>query len=184
MIRPRKPPLNEYSFTLILDGVDEVEELETGIYGAGCDDALIGMRGGIAFVDFDREAESLSAAIMSAIDDVRRIKGVSVLRIEPDDLVNMSEIAARLGQSRESIRKYINSERCSGDFPAPISNVTGRSMRWRWNEVAKWLIANGKLADNPTLREATLVSKLNAALELRRLTTSKRELREVLQLVE
>lgn len=173
-----------YSFTLILAGDVSLEELEASIYGAGCDDTLVGMRNGIAFVDFDREAESLSAAIMSAIDDIKAIKGATVLRIEPDDLVNMSEIATRLNQSRESIRKYINNERRAGGFPAPISNVTGRSMRWRWNEVAKWLIANGKLADDHTLREATLVSKLNAALELRRMTSSKKELREVLQLVE
>jgi predicted DNA-binding transcriptional regulator AlpA len=184
MIKAKKTPLHEYSLTLILDGVESWEELEAGIYGAGCDDTLVGMRSGIAFVDFDREAESLSAAIMSAIDDIKTIQGVSILRIEPDDVVNMSEIAARLGQSRESIRKYINNERRSGGFPAPVSNVTGRSMRWRWNEVAKWLIANGKLPDNPTLREATLVSKLNTALELRRMTSSKKELREVLQLVE
>jgi predicted DNA-binding transcriptional regulator AlpA len=183
MIRSKKP-LNEYAFTLIVDGVDSLEELEAGIYGAGCDDALVGMRGGVAFVDFDREAESLGSAILSAIEDVKSIKGVSIMRIEPDDVVNMSEIAARLNQSRESIRKYINNERRAGGFPAPISNVTGKSMRWRWNEVAKWLIANGKLKDDPTLREATLVSKLNAALELRRLTASKKELREVLQFVD
>jgi predicted DNA-binding transcriptional regulator AlpA len=183
MIRIKKP-LNEYSFTLILDGPADLDTMEAAIYGVGCDDALVGIRSGVAFVDFDRMAESLSAAIVSAIDDIKKVHGVSVLRIEPDDVVNMSEIARRLDQSRESIRKYINSERRSGGFPAPISNVTGRSMRWRWNEVAKWLIANGKLADNPTLREASLISKLNAALELRRLTANKKELREVLQFVE
>lgn len=183
MVRSKKEQ-HAYSFMLILDGVDDMDALEAGVYGAGCDDVLVGIRGGVGFVDFDREAESLSAAIVSAIEDIKKIDGVSVLRIEPDDLVNMSEIAARLGQSRESIRKYINSERRSGGFPAPVSNVKGRSMRWRWSEVAKWLIANGKLPDDPTLREATLVSKLNAALELRRMTSSKKELREVLQLVE
>jgi predicted DNA-binding transcriptional regulator AlpA len=183
MIRIKKPT-NKYSFTLVLDGPVELDTLEASIYGAGCDDAMVGVRSGVAFVDFDREATSLSEAMVSAIEDIKRINGVSVLRIEPDDLVNMSEIARRLGQSRESIRKYINSERRAGGFPTPISNVTGRSMRWRWNEVANWLIANGKLADNPTLREASLISKLNAALELRRLTASKKELREVLQFVE
>ncbi len=161
-----------------------MDELEAGFYGAGCDDALVGMRSGIAFVAFDREAQSLLAAIVSAIEDVKSIKGATVLRIEPDDLVNMSEIAARLHQSRESIRKYINNERRAGGFPAPISSVTGRSMRWRWNEVARWFAEQGKMEDNPMLREATLVSKLNAALELRRMTSSKKELREVLQLVE
>jgi hypothetical protein len=76
---------------------------------------------------------------------MKAIKGVSIQRIEPDDLVNMSEIAARLNQS----------ERASAS--------TSTAMRWRWNEVAQWLIANGELPDCPILREAMLVSKLNAA---------------------
>jgi hypothetical protein len=42
------------------------------LYEAGCDDALIGMRDGVAFADFIREANSFTEAIQSAIRDVER----------------------------------------------------------------------------------------------------------------
>ncbi len=170
----------EHSFTLILSGVKSLDDLEAGVYGAGCDDALVGMRSGIPYVAFDREAESLFAAIQSAIRDVRKA-GLEIVRIEPDDLVSMSEIARRANQSRESVSKYVKGKRQAGGFPAPISGVTGNSMRWRWSEVARWLADKGQIEDAPA-QDAAVVSKLNAAIELRRLTTSEAELKEILQL--
>lgn len=185
MAKASKAAKQEYSFTLILSGVKSIDELEAGIYGAGCDDASIGYRCGIPFVAFDREADSMRSALESAISDVRAIGShIGIVRIEPDDVVNMSQIAKRIRQSRESIRKYVKDERKGGKFPAPVSNVTGSSMRWRWTEVAGWLSENVQTINAPALAEAAEVSKLNAALELRRLTKTKAELLKVLQLVQ
>jgi len=171
-----------FSFTLILTGgIESLEQLEIGIYGAGCDDALVGMASGTAFVAFDREAESLSAAVESAIRDVRNIQGVEIDHIEPDDIVSMADIARRVGQSRESIRKYINGERGDLPFPRPISNVTGDSTRWRWSDVADWLNKTGK-AESSCVQEAKFLSRLNAAFSLERLSSNEREVRQVLKL--
>jgi hypothetical protein len=61
----------EYEFTLILSGVQELTpELLDAFYEAGCDDALIGMRDGKAYAEFCREAESLPEAVASAMKDV------------------------------------------------------------------------------------------------------------------
>jgi hypothetical protein len=180
MTKVRSVVKQEHSFTLVLSGAKSLDDLEAGIYGAGCDDALIGMRCGIPYVTFDREAKSLFAAIQSAIQDVKKA-GFQVARIEPDDLVSMSEIARRAKRSRESVSKYVKGQRQAGGFPAPISGVTANAMRWRWSEVARWLADKGQLEAAPA-HDAALVSRLNAALELRRLTASESELQKVLQL--
>lgn len=58
-------------------------------------------------------------------------------RVEPDDLVTMSEIAERRGRSRESVRVLVAGRRGRGDFPAPVSHLRSRSRLWRWPEVAE-----------------------------------------------
>ena len=63
----------EYEFTLTLSGVQELNrEVLDAFYEAGCDDALIGMRDGVAYADFCREADSRQEAVLSATQDVRK----------------------------------------------------------------------------------------------------------------
>ena len=71
-----------HHFTLIVDGPD----LQDGaiidrLFEAGCDDAAIGRSDGIQYVDFDREAASFDEAALSAVRDVERVDGVSVVRL-------------------------------------------------------------------------------------------------------
>ncbi len=74
---PSDSNTDTYSFTLILSGVEDITpELENGIYGGGCDDALLGMTEGAIFLDFDREAGSLMEAITSAIKQVENAPGL------------------------------------------------------------------------------------------------------------
>ncbi len=61
----------DYQFTLILKNVDEnTPNLEDSLYEAGCNDALINFRNGTVSLDFDRKANSIDDAVMSAIRDV------------------------------------------------------------------------------------------------------------------
>lgn len=60
-----------YSFTLRVAGVHELDEkLEDALFEAGCDDALLSTREGELQIAFDREADNLLAAVVSAINDV------------------------------------------------------------------------------------------------------------------
>jgi hypothetical protein len=60
-------------FTLILSGVPKLtDEGADAPFEAGCGDALVGTRDGVVFLDFSREAESLRAAMLSAIADVEK----------------------------------------------------------------------------------------------------------------
>lgn len=157
--------MSEYSFTLVIDGVLDDETLDE-LFEAGCDDATFGAVDGAHYADFDREAPSLGEALSSAIADVESVPGLRVRRVEPDDLVTMSEIAERLDRSRESVRLLIAGERGSGDFPAPVSHLRRRNRLWRWSDVAAWA---GE-ADGDDLAKARLIAAVNAALELRTAT--------------
>jgi hypothetical protein len=65
--------MKKHAFTIVLQGVAELtEELETALYEAGCDDALVWKSQGKVGLDFIRAAESKSEAIQSAIKDIKR----------------------------------------------------------------------------------------------------------------
>ncbi len=58
---------------LVLSGVPEPDErLENALFEAGCDDGTLAFRNGVGYLEFDRQAPSLDAAILSAIGDVER----------------------------------------------------------------------------------------------------------------
>ncbi|MHC4473820.1 MAG: helix-turn-helix transcriptional regulator [Planctomycetota bacterium] len=184
----RGPVAEVHTFTLALSGVSGLTpDTQDALFEAGCDDALFGLRDGVAFLDFDREAGSLSEAVFSAILDVARSGiGARVLRIEPDDLVSASEIARRLGRSRESIRLLIRGDRGPGRFPPPVSSLRGTSRLWSWVDVVTWF-ADEHRADeiDPETRERTrLIALVNAALALRRWNRDSSILNEIRQLLD
>jgi hypothetical protein len=173
-----------HTFTLVLVGLRELtDEVADALYQADCDDALVGSRDGVVFLDFDREAPSFREAVLSAIADVERAgTGARVAHVEPDDLVTMSEIARRLRRTRESVRQLVGGLRGPGDFPPPAANLKQRSPIWRWTDVSRWfrerLGVEGPPAAAP---EGTHVAAINAALDVRRLTQDAREARLLLE---
>jgi hypothetical protein len=172
----------EYEFTLILSGIAELtREVLDAFYEVGCDDALIGMRDGIAYAEFCREADSFCDAALSAIRDVESSgAGVRMEHIEPDEFVTMSEIARRLDITREGVRKRVSGERGPGNFPPPVGCLTTRSPLWRWTDVLKWhrtiLKSHAGVieptasvpGDAPVEELGPQVAVLNAALDLRK----------------
>jgi hypothetical protein len=166
------PTRTTHSFTLILSGDGELtEDLQDAFSGAGCDDALLGSRGGVLYLDFDREAASLDEAVLSAIADAERAgTGRRVVRVESGDLVTAGEIARRAGRSRESIRLYALGKRGPGGFPAPAARARSRSPLYRWSDVAGWLAGAAAVGPEQVPPDAGTVELINAALDVRRLT--------------
>jgi len=163
-----------YSFCLILQGASDLTpEIADALYEAGCDDALVGSRGGVLFVEFDREAPSSAEAIISAIRQIESAGvGLTVVRVEPDELVSTAEIADRVGLNRETIRLYAMGRRGPGTFPPPVARLRSRSPLYRWTDVAPWLAHHGGTAAASAIAEldtAALIGMLNAAFDLRRL---------------
>ena len=64
--------MKKYEFSLILKGSPELtEEIADQLFEAGCDDGTPGTCNGVFSIDFHREADSLEAAINSAIKNVK-----------------------------------------------------------------------------------------------------------------
>jgi hypothetical protein len=158
-----------FNFVLVLRGASEPDSrLEDALYEAGCDDAILSFRNGIAYLEFDREAGSLEKAIVSAVRDVERADaGIQVIRVEPGDLVNGPEIARRVQVTREYIRLLAQGRRGKGDFPAPQSGITGKTLVWSWAEVVGWLFQHDMLEEKFLVDMAETIRDLNDALELR-----------------
>ena len=159
--------MRTHTFVLTLEPPEEVTpELEDALFEAGCDDAALGRSGGTVYLEFDREAPTFLDAVLSAIRDVQGGTGARVARLEPDELVTASEIAHRLGRSRESVRLLVEGERGPGGFPAPVSGTRRRTRFWRWSEVAEWLDAHGIATGRQ--EEARVIAAINGALDLTR----------------
>lgn len=132
----------EYEFTLKFKlppadtSADNLIEL---LGAAGCDDALIGIgKTGRIALNFTREAESASAAVLSAIADVQRaIPGARLIEAAPD-YVGLTDVAELLGMSRQNMRKLMTSYL---DFPCPIHE--GSSQIWHLESVLQWLSRSG-----------------------------------------
>ena len=74
--------MKKYEFSLILKGSpDLTEEIADELFEAGCDDGTPGTCRGVFSIDFHREAESLEAALNSAITNVKSA-GYDVERVE------------------------------------------------------------------------------------------------------
>jgi len=74
--------MNKYEFCLILKGSPELtEEIADELFKSGCDDGTPGTCNGVFSISFHREADSLEAAINSAIQNVKTT-GQVVERVE------------------------------------------------------------------------------------------------------
>jgi hypothetical protein len=85
-------------FTLILSGVSELTpDFADGLYEATRGDIELGLRDGVAFVDFTRRGRSLHEAIAVAIQEVESCApGVRVVRVESEAANTIAKINAAL----------------------------------------------------------------------------------------
>jgi hypothetical protein len=165
----QKARAREHDFTLVLTGIkDLTEEVESALYEAGCNDALLSIRCGRPFLTFSREAKTLKDALLSAIGDVRKANiGADVLRVDNCTLVTQSVIAQRIRRTRQLVHQYVTGERGPGAFPPPVCNVSGEdgSPLWYWCDVAAWLYENNMISEE-AMCEAQAVSLINDVLKL------------------
>ena len=161
--------MNNYEFSLILSVSEISASMEDAFFEAGCDDALLGVEDGIAYLDFCRESRSFSEALSEAFHQVESVVGKEqIVRIEPDELVTLSEISQRVGRTRESIRLLASSKRGKGNFPPPLRGTKTRPRIWRWSDVAPWLSIHGVKVGMLDIEQAQAISMINAILQIRK----------------
>src|SRR4051794_15858386 len=154
--------MKTFEFSIVASGLDpEAEGFADRFFNAGADDATLSFQKGHVILDFGREAESIDAAIVSAVKCVTAA-GAKVNRVEPDPLVSLSDIATRTGMTRAAMTQYSKGQRGKG-FPSPVARVTSDSPLWDWATVAKWLFHHDKLSRDEAI-EAAAVRAANAAI--------------------
>jgi hypothetical protein len=76
--------MKTYEFDVILKDVAEVsDEQADALFEAGCDDGTPTSCDGLAWIHFDREADSLEEAVRLAVAQVRGV-GLDVAKVELD----------------------------------------------------------------------------------------------------
>ena len=119
-----------YGFDLVIAhplGDDETDAL----FESGCEDVAPEISASSTTLHFDREAVSLGAAIVSAVLDVEAA-GLIVAGVGSPDLVDLPELSARTGRTRESIRLLALGRRGPGGFPPAEGGF------YSWSAVRAW----------------------------------------------
>lgn len=154
--------MKTHTFAVVASGPDPHDlAYADRFFEAGCDDATISLQKGLFVLEFDREARTFENALVSAIRDVGKA-GAVVERVEPDHLVNASDIAARTGLTRSAVSLIAAGKRGSG-FPAPIARVTTDSPLWDWADVARWMWEHDKVSQDVAI-EAAGIRTANATI--------------------
>jgi hypothetical protein len=154
--------MEKFEFTIIASGLDHTaKDFFDRFYEAGCDDATIAVVKGLIALEFEREAKNFAHALVSAVRDVQRA-GATVVHIEPDYLVSLSDIAERCNLSRSATTLFAKGER-GENFPVPVARVATDSPLWDWVQVARWMYKRGRLSFD-SLLQAKMVRDANRAL--------------------
>lgn len=150
--------MNTYTFTVVLDREPAEDEFDT-LFQAGLDDGAFGIEQGLPIAEFDRKASTMADAIASAVRSLDAV-GLTALRVVDHDLVTLADIATRIGQSRESVRRYATGDRGPGGFPPPVDPQREGTVFYRWSEVAPWVRQKLRIdvpGSDPALVVANLV---------------------------
>ena len=164
--------MTEWAFRVTVAGIGLTDEQLDALFEAGCDDAAFSLeRDGTVFGFFDREAATQEDAVLSAIHDVQSADiDARVLRVtEDDDWLTASEIATRVGRTRQSIGQLVRGDRGPGGFPAPVARHGLPNPLWSWSDVEAWFGRYDPAAIRK--RRSTLspdfLAELNDRLDLR-----------------
>lgn len=133
--------MTEWTFRLILRGIELTDDQLDALHEAGCDDGSFSTEpDGTVLGFFDRDAPTEQDAVLSAIIDVEQSGiGARVIRVQADeDWLTASEIAERVRRSRQSVALLARGQRGPGGFPAPVARRGSSNPLWSWAEVETW----------------------------------------------
>lgn len=88
---------------------------------------------------------AVQAAVNLLADIAERLPSARPVMVDRG-LVNTTDVADRLGVSRETVRKWVLAQRRHGRFPQPVG-WPGDQKVWEWGTVNAWLELNLGLGD-------------------------------------
>lgn len=152
---------------LQVEGVDLDDEHTAHLFGERFPDVLWTSVDGLVTMTVYVEQDDVTSQVAEMARAVEHhVKGAKVRRVHRD-LVNQSDIATRVGMSREAVRKWTLR---SGDhaFPAPFDTLGGGDTRtstvWLWSDVVPWLHATYGIDMGENLPDDETVAHIDACL--------------------
>lgn len=151
--------MKTYTVSVVCQGVALSDEVLERLFNA-LGDVVPAERDGTVIITAQVEdsPDDLSAAMFLVEAIMDALPEAFVLRLD-QDLVSVSDIAARTGRSRESVRLLVDGKRGPRGFPAPVGTVGDGIRVWPWASVLAWL--RDKLGEN---LDEEAVSQESAAL--------------------
>lgn len=130
-------------------------------------------------IAIDREARSLSQAVVTAIRDCD-VVGLIPLDVGPDDdLVTIELIADRTGCHPRRVLRWAGGDGRSEGFPHPV-DMPGGPPLYRWSEVMPWAYSRMGLAIPD---ETPVFSTANHILRVRMTAVDREDLRIMLSML-
>lgn len=157
-----------YRIALRVTGVDlESDEVFERLDRCSSELAWAVADGRVLATLYVEDREPVGAAIQAVRCVAAVLPMASVVEVDPD-LVNVADIARRVGVSREAVRLWSEGKRGPGGFPEYFGAVgdgdRGGSRIWLWADVNPWLRSNYSLGDEEIYLDADQRAELNARL--------------------
>lgn len=160
--------MTTYSFTLIVEGLDDTSEDHVGALIAKDEVIAVSSSDGAVSVDLAVDARDSDAAIRAGLEVVEvAVPGCSGTSIDLD-LVAATDVARRVGVSRQAVNLWITGGDPAHRFPAPLGHVAGGTRVWSWSSVVPWLQTHGRAVGDSPLTYAAILDA-NARLARSRL---------------
>ena len=155
-----------FHFSLLYNGIDIDDDDTLDLLSAAPEIAWLSNHGAVYAIAVVEAASALKAAQ----DVVRTISAIvptaSPVRVE-EDLVAVTDIATRVGVSRESVRLWVENKRGPGGFPCPRGHVGGDAQRvWDWGSVQRWLRENYRLGGDDRVPDWRETAEINSFLSI------------------
>jgi len=117
---------------------EDLDHGSLGLVSSVLPDAVVSEAGAVTTVRATVRAPGPAAALSQLVESVTKAVPAAVpLRVD-QDLVSVSDIARRVGRTREYVRLLVDGKRGPGGFPAPVG-VVGDGIRvWPWSVVLEW----------------------------------------------
>lgn len=128
--------------TLRVSGIDLDDPGTADVLGELFPSLLWQGEGRCITVSFEVREQNAPAEVLDVVRALETaVPGFVAVRVDRD-LVSTSDIATRVGVSREAVRKWS----LETDFPVPFATVSGNKHAWAWGEVLVWLDASRGMA--------------------------------------
>ncbi len=120
---------------VVFEGLDHAS---LGLVARALPETVVSEAGGVTIVRATVRAPGPAAAVSHLVESVAKAVPAAVPMRVDQDLVSVSDIARRVGRTRESVRLLVDAKRGPGGFPPPVGVVGDGTRVWPWAIVLGW----------------------------------------------